>query len=149
MIRALSIATAILVAAAGHAEAQAAVTVPDGYTTSAYTAPEPPPPDFGPSIALHVTAAIAAPVGTIAIAAGSLVGLGCAFGGGSCESASWLLVGGAVFFVASIAIGISATVVHFSIRSSASRMAARFDVLPLAWGDANAGGAGLMLRTSF
>lgn len=121
---------------------------PPTYVAPAPIAYVPPPvrdpstrPSFDASIALHVTAAIAGPLGVIGLFLGTVLALGCHCG----EVAAAFAITGGVLETASLAIGISATAVHGWTRARVREWemgTAR--ILP--WGGPTGAGAALTLR---
>jgi hypothetical protein len=103
-----------------------------------------PPPSFGASIALHATAAVSSTVATGLLVGAAFSGIGCSFGGSSCEATLGLSIVSAVLGVAGLALGISASAVHANTR--AQLQASYVRITPLVWGDATGGGGGLTLR---
>ena len=107
------------------------------------------PADFGPSIALHITAVTLAVGSTACLFVGSVFALGSALGGssGTTDPATTpLALTGGIGLLVAIGVGIAATIVHSNTRNAARRDAgARLDWQPLAWGDPTGAGAGLTL----
>ena len=119
------------------------------FSASAASAQQPitePPPeaDYSTSVALHVTAAIAAPVGTIAVVFGTIAGVAVAYGSGDgAVPATIGLIGGGLL-IASIAIGIAASVVHSHVRRD-SQPYTSLRLRPDFWASPLGAGGGLTL----
>lgn len=131
----------------GHALASPVVS---SATTAARIAYEPAPmrdrstrPSFGTSIALHVTAAIAGPVGLAGLIIGASFGVFCGWSS-TCDIAAVFALAGAILETASLAIGISATAVHARTRARVRDWeAGTARIQP--WGGPSGGGASFVL----
>lgn len=101
-----------------------------------------PLPTYRTSIALHVTAVVAAVAGTGMLVGGGLSLTACSIGGSGCDPWMGITIAGGALFVASIGLGIAATVVHGDTR------ARREEILraPAVSGWLSPDGAGLVLR---
>jgi hypothetical protein len=122
---------------------------PSVVTDPSYAAPQP-QADYSVSNALHITAAVALPVGTIGIISGFLMflnGSGGLIGMGSSDTGLAaggfaILIVGSVLETAGLALGITAVVMHSSTRG---RLLSA-PVVPVAWATPGGAGAGLSGR---
>lgn len=133
----LALAAAVFVAmmASSHPASAQSVAPSASYDTR-------PLPTYRTSIALHITAVVAAVTGTGMAVGGGLALTACAIGGSGCDPWMGIMITGGVLFVASIAIGIAATVVHGDTRAQREQILRAPPVV----GWLSPDGGGLVLR---